>query len=128
MNMTDISRVSEQDVYGRPTGVRLQAYLARAGVASRRACETLITDGRVSVNGLTAAVLGTRVNEGDAVCVDGKQVFAENRLHYVLLNKPSEYICAASDPQRSYVRELRSYAEELRSYTRELRSYTRDGI
>jgi 23S rRNA pseudouridine2605 synthase len=99
MNMTDISRVSEQDADGRLTGVRLQAYLARAGIASRRACETLIIGGRVTVNGLTAAVLGTRVNEGDAVCVDGKQVFAENRLHYVLLNKPSEYICAASDPQ-----------------------------
>lgn len=97
--MIDTSRVSDQIQGENPSGVRLQVYLARAGVASRRACESLIMDRHVSVNGGTVAILGTRVNEGDRVCVDGKQVFAQNRLRYILLNKPPEYICAASDPQ-----------------------------
>ncbi|MDR0785865.1 MAG: rRNA pseudouridine synthase [Treponema sp.] len=112
--MNNISRVSDQVQGENPSGVRLQVYLARAGVASRRACESLIIDGRVSVNGLTVAVLGTRVNEGDLVRVDGKQAFAENRLHYVLLNKPPEYICAASDPQgrRLALELLPSYIKE----------------
>ncbi len=79
--------------------MRLQAYLARAGVASRRAAENLITEGRVSVNGAVVSVLGTKVAEGDAVSFDGKPLFLEEHFQYILLNKPPEYICSSSDPQ-----------------------------
>ncbi|MDR0644892.1 MAG: rRNA pseudouridine synthase [Treponema sp.] len=97
--MTDISRFSGRGIEEIRTEVRLQVYLAHAGVASRRACENLITDGRVSVNGQIVTILGTKVNEGDVVRVDEKQVSAKGPLRYVLLNKPPEFICAASDPQ-----------------------------
>ena len=54
--------------------IRLQAFLAHCGLASRRACENIITDGRVSVNGKIVNELGTKVSENDVVCVDGKQI------------------------------------------------------
>ena len=76
---------------------RLQAFLAHAGVASRRASEKIILDGRVSVNGATVTELGTKVGPGDKVFVDGKQVFAEETKRYVLLNKPVGYVCSMSD-------------------------------
>lgn len=79
--------------------LRLQAYLAHAGVASRRAAEKLITAGRVSVNGEVAAVLGTKVSSGDRVSLDGKPVAIESCFRYLALNKPPEYICASSDPE-----------------------------
>jgi 23S rRNA pseudouridine2605 synthase len=77
---------------------RLQAFLAHAGVASRRASERLITEGRVTVNGLVVTELGAKAAPGDAVCVDGVPVKREAALHYFALNKPSGYICASSDP------------------------------
>ena len=57
---------------------RLQKYLAQAGIASRRACEKLITDGRVTVNG-AMAVLGMSVEEGDRIEVDGTPVSPEKK-------------------------------------------------
>ena len=51
--------------------IRLQVFLAHCGVASRRACEKIITDGRVSVNGQVVMELGTKVGGKDKVCVDG---------------------------------------------------------
>lgn len=75
---------------------RLQKYLARSGVASRRKCEELITAGRVTVNGETVTELGTRVQAGDVVWFDGEPVLPE-RLEYYLLNKLSDVICAVSD-------------------------------
>ena len=80
-----------------PEGVRLQLYLARAGVASRRASEKIILDGRVSVNGTVVDTLGTRVLETDRICVDGVPVEPEKTKRYVLLNKPSGYVCSLSD-------------------------------
>jgi 23S rRNA pseudouridine2605 synthase len=78
---------------------RLQVFLAHAGVASRRACETLIAQGRVAVNGSVVTAPGTKVQDGDAVTLDGKPVAAETRLHYLALNKPPEFLCSSSDPQ-----------------------------
>lgn len=77
--------------------IRLQAYLAHCGVASRRACEKIILDGRVSVNGTAVTELGVKVSPNDEVCVDGKKVSLEERKLYVLLNKPSGYVCTQSD-------------------------------
>lgn len=77
--------------------MRLQVYLAHCGVASRRACEKLIAKGSVSVNGSVITQAGTKVFSGDDVCVDGKKVFIEEKKHYILLNKPSGYVCSLSD-------------------------------
>ncbi|HVM64137.1 MAG TPA: pseudouridine synthase [Acidimicrobiales bacterium] len=77
---------------------RLQKVLARAGIGSRRACEELIADGRVTVNG-EVATLGTRVDPStDEIEVDGGLVpVAEGLVHY-LLNKPAGVVTTASDP------------------------------
>jgi 23S rRNA pseudouridine2605 synthase len=77
--------------------VRLNAYLARAGVASRRKSDELIKAGRVLVNGEPGA-LNTFVEAGDTVEVDGTPVAAQ-RLAYVLLNKPAGTVTTARDPQ-----------------------------
>ena len=69
--------------------MRLQAYLARSGVASRRASEEYIASGRVSVNGEIVTTLGTKVSSGDKVALDGKIVSPEKEFRYVLLNKPA---------------------------------------
>jgi len=77
--------------------VRLNAYLARAGVASRRGADELIKAGRVTVNG-EPAQLNTFVERGDRVQVDGKPVSAQT-LRYVLLHKPAGTVTTARDPQ-----------------------------
>lgn len=80
------------------TGLRLQAYLAACGLGSRRHCETLITEGRVTVDGARPE-LGSRVPEGAEVRVDGAPVRPQERLRYILLNKPAGYLCSMADPE-----------------------------
>ncbi len=76
---------------------RLQRILASHGVASRRASEQFILDGRVKVNGVVVRELGTRADPvKDRIEVDGR-VLQPQRHHYLLLNKPSGYITTASD-------------------------------
>jgi pseudouridine synthase len=77
--------------------VRLNAYLARAGIASRRGSDELIKTGRVTVNGKPGE-LNTYVDPGDKVEVDGEPV-APQQLTYVLLNKPPGTVTTARDPQ-----------------------------
>jgi pseudouridine synthase len=77
--------------------MRLNAYLARAGVASRRKADELIKAGRVTVNG-EPGQLNTFVESHDVVAVDGTPV-AKQRLAYVLLHKPAGVVTTASDPQ-----------------------------
>jgi 23S rRNA pseudouridine2605 synthase len=79
--------------------LRLQVYLAHAGVASRRACEGLISSGRVSVNGQVVTRLGTKVAPADDIRLDGVVLHPETRFHYLALNKPPLYICSSFDPQ-----------------------------
>jgi 23S rRNA pseudouridine2605 synthase len=76
--------------------MRLNAYLARAGIASRRASDDLIKAGRVRVNDVPGE-LNTYVHTGDRVEVDGKEVRAQ-ALRYVLLHKPAGTVTTASDP------------------------------
>ena len=76
--------------------MRLNAYLARAGVASRRKADELIKGGRVTVNG-EPGQLNTFVESRDRVEVDGKPV-AKQRLAYVLLHKPEDVVTTAHDP------------------------------
>ena len=78
---------------------RLQKVLAQAGVASRRQIEQYILAGRITVNGLPVTVLGTKVQPGDEICVDGKPVEQGETLCYYLLNKPAGVISSARDPQ-----------------------------
>jgi 23S rRNA pseudouridine2605 synthase len=80
-------------------GIRLQLFLARAGIGSRRTCETYITSGRVAVNGKTVTTLVTKVLPEDTVSMDGSPVRPEIRLVYIALNKPQRYLCSNSDPQ-----------------------------
>lgn len=78
--------------------VRLQKFLADAGIASRRASEAIILEGRVRVNGEVARELGTRVDPlHDQVQVDGKALKSKKKL-YVALNKPPGFICSRIDP------------------------------
>jgi 23S rRNA pseudouridine2605 synthase len=80
---------------------RLQKILSHAGVASRRAAEQLMLDGRVSVNGLVVRELGTKADPmRDEIRVDGRRVRAPERRLYILLNKPRGYLTTRSDPQR----------------------------
>lgn len=75
--------------------MRINKYLAQCGVAGRRACDKLISEGRVSVNGKVAD-LGLDVEEGDSVKVDGKIVTVQKNEYYIL-HKPKGYISTVSD-------------------------------
>jgi 23S rRNA pseudouridine2605 synthase len=88
-------------------GVRVQKVLARAGFGSRRACEGLIDEGRVTVNGEVAA-LGARLDpEHDRLAVDGVPVSVRDGLVHYVLNKPAGVVTTADDPQgRATVVEL----------------------
>ena len=82
-----------------PEGERLQKVLARVGFGSRRVCEEIIADGRVTVDGVVAE-LGRRVDvETQVVAVDGAPVGVKPDLVYFLLNKPAGVITTADDPQ-----------------------------
>ncbi|MDR2370400.1 MAG: rRNA pseudouridine synthase, partial [Treponema sp.] len=79
--------------------IRLQVFLAHAGIASRRSSERLITEGRVSVNGEIVRALGAKVLPGDTVSLDGMPVNLETCFRYIALNKPPGYICSSFDPE-----------------------------
>jgi pseudouridine synthase len=83
------------------TVVRLQKLLSTAGIASRRAAEAYIVEGRVSVNGVTVTELGTKADpDADDIRVDGRRLKGPSRRRYLLLYKPRGYITSRSDPQR----------------------------
>ena len=79
--------------------MRLQKYLASRGVASRRASEKLIAEGHVSVDGVVITEMGTQVEEGQRVCVDGKPVQPEAQKHYLMYHKPAGEVTTAHDPE-----------------------------
>ena len=76
---------------------RLQKVMANAGVASRRASEKLIQEGRVMVNGVVVTELGTKVESDDSISVDGKLLKKDEKKVYYLLYKPRGVISAAKD-------------------------------
>ena len=83
--------------------MRLQKYLADAGIASRRKCEQLIEEGRVKLNGAVAEI-GMNVNDGDVVTLDGKRVRANNERVMIAFYKPKNVICSnAEDEDRKKV-------------------------
>ncbi|MGH7448894.1 MAG: pseudouridine synthase [Longimicrobiales bacterium] len=79
-------------------GIRLQKFLAQAGVASRRSSEELIVSGRVTINGRAATELGVRVQPKDDVRVDGKRIRPAASQWYAL-HKPRGYMSTRSDPE-----------------------------
>ena len=94
--------------------VRLQKALANAGVASRRAAESLITRGRVTVNGAVVQELGSRIDpEADQIAVDGVAVQLDVSKRYFVLNKPRGVVSTMSDEQgRPDLREFTDQVEE----------------
>ena len=84
-----------------PSGVRLQKILSQAGVASRRAAEKLIQQGRVTVRGQVITALGSRADLArDDVRVDGRRVRVAEQRRYLLVYKPSGYVTTRRDPER----------------------------
>jgi pseudouridine synthase len=80
---------------------RLQKILSQAGVASRRASEQLMLQGRVTVNGATVRELGSKADPArDDIRVDGRRIAVVERHRYILLNKPRGYVTTRSDPER----------------------------
>ena len=109
--MMNSMRESERRVHEgdeRLVPMRLQRFLARAGVASRRGSEELMTAGRVRVNGVVCTELGTKVDPAtDRVTVDEVPVALGAGATYLMLNKPAGYLTTMSDPQgRPCVAEL----------------------
>lgn len=81
-------------------GIRLQKVLAQAGIGSRRACEEMIDDGRVEVNGKIVVEQGTRVDPArDTIRVDGSRIPTARRHVYLVLNKPRGVVSTMDDPE-----------------------------
>lgn len=116
--------------------LRLQVFMAHCGVASRRASEQIILEGRVTVNGQIVKKLGTKVSENDEVTVDGKKIRPEENKRYVLLNKPAGFVCSLSDEKdRKVAADLlkEKYSERLYNvgrldmYSKGMVIFTNDG-
>ncbi len=96
-------------------GERLQKVMAAAGVASRRVCEDLIAQGRVTVNGEIVSEPGRRILPTDLVTVDGKAIQLDTTKRYIMLNKPVGFVSSLQDESgRPDLREFtRDYEERL---------------
>lgn len=96
------------------TLVRLQKFLAQAGVASRREAERIILAGRVKVNEKTVTELGTKTDpEIDVIELDGRKLFLSEKKVYYILNKPTGYVTTMKDPGgRPTVADLTSHIKE----------------
>lgn len=77
--------------------MRLQKYMAMCGVAARRKCEEIIAAGRVAVNGETITQMGTQVEDGDVVTLDGQIITPEEEKRYILYHKPAGEVTTVSD-------------------------------
>jgi 23S rRNA pseudouridine2605 synthase len=96
-----VSFVTLRDLRGLTMPERLQKLLSQAGIASRRAAEKLIAEGRVTVNGDTVREMGTKADLAtDDIRVDGRRIKSAERSRYILLYKPTGYVTTRSDPQR----------------------------
>ena len=87
--------------------MRINKYLAHCGVASRRKAETLINEGRVTINGEVVTELGTYIYENQVVALDGEPVESPEQYKTLIIHKPVEYIVSQDDPQgRKLIYEL----------------------
>ncbi|HPF52689.1 MAG TPA: pseudouridine synthase [Draconibacterium sp.] len=94
-------------------GMRLNRFIANAGVCSRREADTYITAGVVTINGKQVNELGTRVMPGDEVRFDGRLLSAERKV-YLLLNKPKDFVTTTDDPhaERTVMELIKNACEE----------------
>jgi 23S rRNA pseudouridine2605 synthase len=101
-----------------PTGERLQKILARAGIASRRAAEAIILEGRVQLNGQVVTELGTRADIAkDHIRVDGKLLHGPEPTKYFMVNKPRGYVTTLDDPEhRPTVMQLLGQDKQRQAY------------
>ncbi|MFC1854953.1 pseudouridine synthase [Thermodesulfobacteriota bacterium] len=80
--------------------LRLQKIIAQAGIASRRAAETLISSGKVSVNGVKMTELGTKADsEKDVITVNGQRINSPEKKIYIMMHKPTGYVTTMNDPE-----------------------------
>lgn len=95
--------------------MRLQKYMAECGVASRRKAEEMIAEGRVTVNSVKITEMGTQVEEGDEVRVDGQVIRPETEKRYVMYHKPAGEVTTVSDPEgrRCVLDHFRDYPVRL---------------
>jgi len=119
-----------------PEGIRINRYIANAGICSRREADRLIEAGEISVNGVVTTTLGSRIHPGDVVAHKGTPIQGE-KLTYILLNKPKGFITTNDDPEgRNTVMELVAEACPERLFpvgrldrnTTGLLLFTNDGI
>ncbi|MEM6524375.1 MAG: pseudouridine synthase [Bacteroidota bacterium] len=107
---------TSEDSSGRQSAIRLNKFIANAGVCSRRDADQLISGGEISINGSVVTALGTKVLVNDIVTYKGRTLRPE-KLIYVLLNKPKDFITTMDDPQgRRTVMELVKKAGYQRIY------------
>jgi len=98
-------------------GVRLNKYISEAGVASRRAADRLVEEGRVTING-KPAVLGDRIYEDDIVAVDGKKITIEEEDIILVFNKPPGITCTSNPDDKDNVIDYIGYPKRIYSIGR----------
>lgn len=110
------TREQEQKVSADEKNIRLNKYIADAGVCSRREADKLIEAGEIKVNGSVVTELGYKVSRKDAITYNGRRL-SQEKLVYVLLNKPKDFITTVDDPEdRKTVMQLVQTACEERIY------------
>ncbi len=100
-----------------PDGTRLNKFISEAGVASRRAADRMVEEGRVRING-RAAVLGDIVKDGDVVEVDGKRISKSAKDIVLVFNKPRGITCTSNPEDRDNVIDFIGYPERIYSVGR----------
>lgn len=98
-------------------GTRLNKYISEAGVASRRAADRLVEEGRVAINGRTA-VLGDKVRDGDVVDVDGRRIGSKRRDIILAFNKPRGLTCTSNPDDPDNIIDFIGYPERIYSVGR----------
>lgn len=95
----------------------LNKYIAHCGISARREAAELVKEGKVNVNGKIIAEPGFKVTGAEEIKVNGKKIYLQKNLVYILLNKPKDYITSTSDPQgRKTVLDIVKYATPERVY------------
>jgi 23S rRNA pseudouridine2605 synthase len=109
--------------------IRLQLYMARCGIASRRKCEEIISQARVSINENIVTKAGTKVSDDDVIKMDGRVIRPAKKMIYLALHKPTKFLCSNEDPDgRSLAIELISPAIKQRVYNVGRLDYLTSGL